>query len=74
VLGRWKAADAALLPVSNAGPGLALFVGSAAGDSGDRVLAAAGWHTTGVPDLAALPLVWQRTGAGADAVGQRRSR
>lgn len=82
VLGRWQAADAAMLPTSNAGPGLALFIGSDAAVPGDAVVrtadrrmpAAAGWRTVAVTDLAALPLVWQQAGTGADVAGHRGPR
>jgi uncharacterized protein (DUF58 family) len=76
VLGRWQPGDAALLPSSSAGPGLALLVGSVAGGTGglDSAPSLAGWRTVDVPDLASLPLVWQQTGAGMDAVAHRGPR
>jgi uncharacterized protein (DUF58 family) len=77
VLGRWQAADAAMLPTSSAGPGLALFVGATAAaaagagpdDRGGSVLP--GWRTAAVPGLGALPLVWQQAGAGMDSTAHR---
>jgi uncharacterized protein (DUF58 family) len=80
VLGRWQVADAAMLPTSSAGPGLALFVGAtaaaAAGAGSDHRSGSVlpGWRIAAVPALGALPLVWQQAGAGMDSASHRGPR
>jgi uncharacterized protein (DUF58 family) len=81
VLGRTTAADARLLARMTTAPGLALAVGSGAGigvgptgGAGGRgataIVAASGWRTAEVPDLADLPLVWQRLAEGPVLTGR----